>query len=136
MTEKDLKEYCALGRKIQHLMMLYEEEGRKIGTPRGPDMSGMPRGGSGGDEALHGALDIRASLLEDVEELAALRKIAYRRLGKVMALMGDAVHQDVFVHLYHHGMSVRATAKELHYSPASVYRIRHDIWNIAAAIEA
>lgn len=136
MTERDLKEYSVLGRKIKQLACLYEEEGRKIGAPGSPNVTGMPHSGSGGDEALHKALDVRSALLEDINELTALRKIAYRRLSKVMALLGEETHQDVFVRLYHRGLDVRSTAKDLHYSTASVYRIRHDIWNIAQNIEA
>ena len=136
MTEKDLLEYCVLGERIKRLSELYNEEGRKMSSIGSPNISGLPRGGSNEDEALHAALDIRASLLEDITEANALRRVAYRKVTKVMNMLIDEAHVKVFTALYLEGKSIRDTASQLKYSLSSIYRMRTDIWNIAAPIEA
>jgi DNA-directed RNA polymerase specialized sigma24 family protein len=136
MTEKQLKEYSAIGKKVARLSALYEEEGRKISTPRSPDITGMPRGCGGSEDKLCKALDTRSHLRSEINRLLKLQEAAYECLGRVLNELSSDTCQDVFICLYHKGLNVSQTADALKYSVAYIYKIRHEIRSIAANIEA
>lgn len=134
MTEIQLREYVTLGRKLARLTAMYQEEGRKMGAPGAPDISGMPRGNGNEGTALYNALDIRSTILENIEEVSALRKAAYRKLMKVLDLVADEAQRAVFVVLYCDGLSIREAANRLNYSAPYVYQLRRGILEIASAV--
>lgn len=133
MTHRELLEYSQLGRKIDELKLLCEEEGRKISDPRSSDFSGVARG-TGSPDAYHDALDIRSTLMADIEDLTVRRKQLYRKLSQVMDILPDDQHQKAFVQLYLKGYDVRETSKILHFSHQHVYKLRRDICIYAEGI--
>ena len=133
MTHSELLEYSKIGRKIKKLETLYEEEGRRISDPRSPDFSGVARG-SGSPDAYHNSLDIRSTLLADIEDLKMRRKHLYRKLFSVMDLLPGRAHQDAFTQLYLHGDTVKDAARTLHFSLSYMYKLREDICSLAAAV--
>ena len=137
MTEKDLIEYITLGKRIARLTALYEEEGRKVSSPRSPNLSGMPRSSAGdGDDKLLKALDTRSFLLSEINRLSERQREAYKRLEAVWDKLNDDTREDVFICLYHKGFNISETAAALKYSAASIYRTRREIWSIAERVEA
>ncbi len=136
MTEKDLMEYITLGKRIARLSLLYEEEGRKISSPRSPNLTGMPRNTGDGDEKLLKALDTRSFLLSEINRLLEQQQKAYKRLEAVWNRLNDDTREDVFICLYHKGFNINETAAALKYSASSIYRTRREIWSIAERVEA
>lgn len=135
MTERELLEYVFCEREIEKLHRKYKEEEARMGTPRSPSMSGMPRG-NGSDDPFLEILDHRTKLKERLDALKADRLVAERRLDRAYAVLISEQERDVFDELYRYGKRIDDVSESLHFSAPHVYRLRRQILSRIASVTA
>lgn len=134
MTERDLYEFLAQERKIKRLLAEYKECEGVMCSPKSPGISGAP-GGNGGEDKLMKLIDRRVSIQKKIEECAALRDVAERRLDRAAEALKTELQTDVFNLLYRKGYEISDIAATLCYHKSHIYRQRTAILEIVATLK-
>ena len=134
MTEKQLYEYLYYDRRVKRLVADLKEYEKAMCSPNSPNIKGIP--GGNGDDRIHDMLDRKTAIARKIEEYAALRAVAERRLDKASAVLETELQIDLFELLYRKGLDVKDAAKELTYSAPYIYQLRKIILELIKDISA
>lgn len=122
-TEKRafLMQYRSIMNSIDRLNNKLETINEKLGTIRSPDLSGMPRGGTG--KGTYDLVDEKCDLEKRIERLTSRSKIYKHKITEKIDILEDTRCADVLELYFIECCDFADIAKRLNYSERHVRRL-------------